>query len=222
MDPIDRVRARADALAELGVDKNADTEEIRQAWRRIAFEAHPDHGASDTIGFSRAKAAYDLLRAETREAGLQAMRRAATAAVRRPAIRTRIVDLTEEERLACAALLSESANSAETAAFEDAIAVRDADVIPTSMSIDTRDHVPGAVSCRGRSLTYCVPSHFRTGLNRIAVPPSVLVNAREDRPKILTFRAPRAGSGEFSVPVEMLSRLFPGARSVSIRFLARH
>ena len=57
MEPVDKVRARADALADLGLSPCAGSQEIRDAWRQIAFHSHPDHKDGDSSGFSRAKAA---------------------------------------------------------------------------------------------------------------------------------------------------------------------
>jgi len=59
MEPVDKINARTDALADLGLAANASPDDIRNAWRQIAFHAHPDHTGGDCADFSRAKVAYD-------------------------------------------------------------------------------------------------------------------------------------------------------------------
>ena len=104
MEPVDKVRARTDALADLGLPPSASSNEIREAWRQIAFHSHPDHRDGDSSGFSRAKAAYDFLRNEglTKRGG----GKAGQAQPRRPRLKKRIIELPQEDIAACKAMLS--------------------------------------------------------------------------------------------------------------------
>lgn len=51
-----------DPFAVLGVDRDADDETIKRAYRRRAKETHPDRGGSDTE-FKRVKDAYEAIQA---------------------------------------------------------------------------------------------------------------------------------------------------------------
>ncbi|MGC9419961.1 MAG: J domain-containing protein, partial [Rhodovulum sp.] len=61
MTPIERVRARAEALADLGLGYYATDREIEEAWHRIARTCHPDRDAAQVDVFTRAKLARDFL-----------------------------------------------------------------------------------------------------------------------------------------------------------------
>jgi curved DNA-binding protein CbpA len=51
-----------DFYALLGVDVNADGEELRRAWRRLVLQWHPDRaGVQATARFQQLSAAYDVL-----------------------------------------------------------------------------------------------------------------------------------------------------------------
>ena len=54
------------ALELLGLDPDADFEEIKKAWRKIAKETHPDVRPNDSDAakaFQAGQAAFDVLRA---------------------------------------------------------------------------------------------------------------------------------------------------------------
>lgn len=51
-----------DYYALLGIDANADDEDLRRAWRRLALRFHPDHaGEQTTARFQQIVAAYEVL-----------------------------------------------------------------------------------------------------------------------------------------------------------------
>lgn len=51
-----------DPYAELGVDRDASLEDIKNAWRSIAKQHHPDKGeGGDKLKFQRGKEAYEIL-----------------------------------------------------------------------------------------------------------------------------------------------------------------
>ncbi|WP_037308372.1 DnaJ domain-containing protein [Ruegeria halocynthiae] len=203
MEPVDKIMARADALAVLGLDQSAGSDDIRDAWRHIAFHAHPDHTTSDCSSFARAKEAYDLLRRE----GL-AGKGATPGKIRRPKVRKRVVDLDHTDIDACRILLNKalSHNPEGVAPSSDAQTVTDS------------DHVPDAVGFYGRHLTYFVSTPVCEGANRVALPTSFLAAARRMETEVLSFQSKDAGAGEVVVPETITARKFPGAKSVRIRF----
>ena len=91
MGPIERVRARAAAFDALGVDHSAGPGEIRDAWRRAAFQEHPDHAGGNDADFAKAKAAYDVLRQDGRAAPAGSDANARDSKPRRPSMKARVV-----------------------------------------------------------------------------------------------------------------------------------
>lgn len=209
MEQTDRVKARKDALADLGLDPNAAPDDIRDAWRRIAFHAHPDHTGGDSANFARAKAAYDYLRKE----GLTVKgANNGPSQPRRPRLRRRIIELEPEAIANCVAMLDpgRALPSAESHSAAD----------PDAATLAESDHVPDAVGCYGRNLTYFVPTPVCEGANRIALPTSVLSSSRNSETEVLSFQSNDQGAGEVVIPDTICESKFPGAKSVRIRFEA--
>ncbi|MEM6657165.1 MAG: J domain-containing protein [Pseudomonadota bacterium] len=210
MEPVDKIKERTAALADLGLDQCADADDIRDAWRRIAFGAHPDHTSGDCAEFARAKAAYDFLR----EQGLavKGAPGSATRMPRRPRLKKRLIELPEQDIATCLARLNpDRALMHSTESDEQTVQ-------PTHCAAS--DHVPQAVGCYGRHLTYFVATPVLEGANRVALPTSVLTSARTVETEILSFQSNDTGSGEVVVPDTICERKFPGAKSVRIRFEA--
>jgi DnaJ domain len=61
MTPIDRANSRADAAALLDVPVNATRSEICRAWKKRAFELHPDRGQGSDDEFAELQNAYRYL-----------------------------------------------------------------------------------------------------------------------------------------------------------------
>lgn len=210
MEPVTKVQARTDALRVLGLSQDASANDIRDAWRNIAFQAHPDHTGGDYGGFSRAKTAYDFLRKE----GFATRRKVDDTAPRRPRLKRRLIDLKSAEIEACKGLLNP--DPALEYAPDGAQKTQGAGKKPSAAS----DHIPDAVGCYGRDLTYFVPSSVCKGENRIALPTSLLASGKKHEADILTFQSKNAGGGEIIIPDTICARKFPGAKSVKIRFEA--
>ncbi len=208
MEPVSKIQARAEALHVLGLPQNASADEIREAWRSIAFQAHPDHTGGDYSGFARAKTAYDFLRKE----GLTQKASSASPVPRRTRLRKRVIDLGADEIEACRDLLNP--NRALSDLSEHGETQTD------HSSGGSSDHVPEAIGCFGRDLTYFVATPVCEGSNRVALPTSILASCRKSEAQILTFQSKSAGSGEIIVPDPIRERKFPGAKSVRIRFEA--
>jgi len=207
MSPIDNVRARQAAFHLLDVPATADQSAIRAAWRRIAFEAHPDRNGGSYDAFMRAKAAYDLLREGKEDAGT---RRTTPRRTARPKVTPRVEPLSAEAIDACRGVLAPDAEESVTGLLP----VMGEDGAPDA----TTDHVPEAVGRCGRTLTYIVPNCLAPGRNRIALPTAILEDNRRVKPRIVTVTSRAGGPGEIRVPDALRERLFPGARAVTIRF----
>ena len=52
----------------LGVDKGANSEEIKKAFRKLAHKYHPDKGGGDSTKFKEASEAYSILSDEKKRA----------------------------------------------------------------------------------------------------------------------------------------------------------
>ncbi|WP_170331856.1 J domain-containing protein [Ruegeria arenilitoris] len=203
MEPVDKINARADALAALGLDQTAESDDIRDAWRHIAFRAHPDHRNGDCAHFTRAKEAYDFLRSE----GLTVKGRA-TGTPRRPQLRKRVIELESTDIDACRMLL----NTALTHSPDGDDTSADPHFTAEA------DHIPEAVGFYGRHLTYFVSTPVQEGANRVALPTSFLASARRLETELLSFQSKDTGAGEVVVPETITTRKFPGAKSVRIKF----
>ncbi|MCA0929094.1 DnaJ domain-containing protein [Ruegeria profundi] len=203
MEPVEKINARADALGALGLDQTAGSDDIRDAWRHIAFHAHPDHKNGDCTHFARAKEAYDFLRRE----GLTT-KGPTTGKPRRPKLRKRVIELESADIDACRVLLNTAlAHSSDQS-----------DVASPKQNETDSDHVPEAVGFYGRHLTYFVPTPVCEGSNRVALPTSFLASARRTETEVLSFQAKDAGPGEVVVPEAIITSKFPGAKSVRIKF----
>ena len=81
-------------------------------------------------------------------------------------------------------------------------------------------HVSTILHRLGRKLTYFVPTAPANGLNEVAVPTGELVDHRHAVPQIVPVNTNEISAGVYDVPQELCEELFPGARSVKIRFSA--
>jgi hypothetical protein len=202
MEPADKINARTEALYALGLNQSATSDEIRNAWRNIAFHGHPDQAEGDSSGFTRAKEAYDLLRKEGLAGKGTGLRKPL-----RPKLRRRVVTLEAADINACRALLN------------TALPDRSEEIeTPESELACKSDHVPDAVGFFGRHLTFFVSTPVYEGANRVALPTSVLAGSRRTETEVLNFQSNDSGGGEVVVPEAITARTFPGAKSVRIRF----
>ncbi len=193
--------ARASAETALGVRPNASYDEIRNAWKKRAFELHPDRGVGTNDDFSLINNAYSLLKniaeAPANDSIVsQAYTQAAPAKgnIRpRPAARVRVMTLSDDALQACEEILSDGNTSKQ-------------------------NHVPTSMRQTGRRISYRVDLPLAAGENRVAVPTGALVDGRKVLPTIVSIHAPAEGPMIFEVPADVLNAHFPGARSVHIHF----
>ena len=245
MTPIERVRAKDAARAILGVRPAADATEIRAAWRRAAFDAHPDRHGGDQSGFVRAKAAYDLLSAgveagvvagaehgpaagaqapcavprTTSRAGPRGARAAAHAsagpAPQRPRIAERETPVRAAARAACHDRLARGPD------LPVAAHLRLHRTAVADAGDRPADHVPHAVRRRGRAMTVVMGGPLSAGLNRVALPAGLVEGAPGAEVQVIAITALQDGAGDVVVPETVRARLFPGCRDVRLRFEAR-
>lgn len=204
MSPIEKVTARSAALDALGLSGSASPEDIRNAWRRLAFKTHPDKMAGEATAFLKAKTAFEYLGGKDKTFGASgkcepAFEARPAGAARRPRPRPGIVAQTEplgkDDIVSGRALLENDPVEGAT------------------------DHVVEALERQGRSLVYMVPGAAGAGLNRVALPAAILSGYRgKVRPTVVTFELVGASADEYVIPDETRHAMFPGARGVRIRF----
>lgn len=204
MSPIEKVTARSAALDALGLSGSASPEDIRSAWRRLAFDTHPDKMAGVATAFLEAKAAFEYLGGKDKTFGAPgkwepAFEAGPAGAARRPRPRPGIVAQTEP-------------------LGKDDIALGRALLEQDPVERAT-DHVVEALERKGRNLVYMVRGAAGAGVNRVALPAAILSGHRgKVRPTVVTFDLVRASVDEYVVPDDTRHAMFPGARDVRIRF----
>ena len=197
MTPVEKVLDRADAISVLGLRGSETFDEIRRAWKRKAIETHPDHAGGRTDAFLKVKAAFELLSADHNACCVDDGGDARVYP-RRPGQMDRSTStlhtMSPKEQAACYELLASRPDAGAT------------------------DHVAELIHSQGRNLVYIVASEAVTGLNRVALPAEILVTNREVPPKIVSLEISRSTGNEVVVPEASRREIFPGARSVRVRF----
>jgi hypothetical protein len=189
------LNGRADALRALGLMPRASAEDVRQAFRKLAFETHPDRTKGHEDEFARIREAYEMLR-EGDEKG--------TAAPSRPSLAPKVSEVSDELMAACRSLLEEGAPA----------------IVGPGGAAGERagDHVPHAIRRQGRVVSYLVPTPLAEGSNRVALPVGDLQDPRRVTSQLVRVTSRHHGPGRVEVPDDVREELFPGARSVSIEF----
>jgi hypothetical protein len=198
MTPIERAKIKQDARDILGVGAHASETELRAAWKRRAFEVHPDRHAGDDRAFQEVRMAYEYLSGETdvppekpEHPGTAPAPAPSARAMRRAAIKTRLVEL--------------GALASELGAADPA-------------SPDVADHIPAAMRRKGRAVTYIIEGELSEGTNRITIPLPKSGKAKGPRSTVVSFSSPRAGAGKIEVPDSIRESSFPDARRVRLQF----
>ena len=200
MSPIDRVAQRTHALSVLGVPSSATRSDIRSAFRKLAFEKHPDQHPECNEEFSRITEAYRFVCDHADELGIQNEPANDPAPitpnrVSRPRVRPEETEFDADTTAECEALLAAEGG-------------------------EGTQHVAASLYRVGRNLTYFVRTPMVRGRNEVAVPTGMLHDTRRVLPRILAFESRDALGGFFDMPAEICSEHFPGARRVQIRFSA--
>jgi hypothetical protein len=201
MSPIDRVSLRSQALSTLGVTTSATRSDIRSAYKKLAFEKHPDRHPDSANEFSRITEAYRTICENEDEFNITdapaTERSARTRPVSRPVSRPTVT--------------ATETNFDEDTIAECKKALEDEDTEGTL-------HTATAIYRKGRYLTFYVPSQLGKGTNIVAVPTGMLHDTRRVMPKLLSFDHRDARGGHFDMPEDACAEHFPGARHVQIRF----
>jgi hypothetical protein len=191
MTPIERISSRSKALSLLGITGNPTKTEIRQAFRKLAFEKHPDHGKGSPEEFARISDAYALLSAHAVDA-LKPVTRPSSP-IPRPALRATETRFDADTVDLCDDLLGETGG-------------------------DGLAHVATRLYRKGRILTYFVPTPPGNDLNRVALPTGDLEDKRRIQPRIVDIWHGDLSGNVYDVPPQIAAQTFPGARAVQIRF----
>lgn len=201
MTPIDRVAQRAQAFTVLGVAASASRDDIRQAYRKLAFDKHPDRSPETSAEFAKITEAYQFVTAHAAELGIDDGTTRAPAAnstssprrVSRPSLQASQKKFGRVTIVECQKLLEEEGEPGGW-------------------------HVATEVYRVGRNLTYYVPSRLEKGRNEIAFPTGMLTDSRRPMPRIIAIDSSEAPGGFYKMDQETCAEHFPGARSIQIRF----
>lgn len=199
MTPIERLSEKSRALAVLGLPKTATILDIRAAYKRLVLEKHPDHSHGSGDEISGITEAYHFLKANADELGIKDAPVTHTPGrvsrvTSRPSIQPTETRFSDDVLAECQSRLTENADAAQ--------------------------HVSTMLHRLGRKLTYFVPAAPASGANAVVVPTGQLVDHRHAVPQVVPVDASQIAAGVYEVPAEVCSTLFPGARSVQIRFAA--
>ncbi len=191
MTPIERVSIKGRALSTLGLGGHATMTDIRTAYRRLAFEYHPDRNDGATDAFSTISEAYQYLSDNADALGITPLP-AKPRRVSRPVVQATETFFTEDTLAECQASL----------VGDDAAA----------------QHVSTQMYRKGRNLTYFVPTAMARGENHVALPTGELIDGRRAHPRVISVDPRDTAAGLYDVPAHICAQHFPGARSVQIRF----
>lgn len=194
MTPIERISEKSQALSILELPTSASLGDIRTTYKKLALEKHPDHGTGTSEEFSEITDAYKFLKANANELGIVDRPQRVTSQMMRPSVKP-----------------------TETAFSDDIIEECKACIDGIE---DESHHVSTILHRIGRQLTYFVPTIPANGNNEVVVPTGELVDTRHACPQVVPVDTREMSGGVYSVPRELCEDLFPGARSVKIRFSA--
>ena len=194
MTPIERISEKSEALAALGLPAQTNTAEIRKAYKSLVLEKHPDQGACSTSEFTAITDAYQFLKANADALGIPDAPKPARRATSRPMMQPTETEFSEDTIEECKSCLPGIATDAE--------------------------HVSTILHRLGRKLTYFVPTAPANGTNDVVVPTGELVDTRRAHPRLVSVDANDIAAGVYEVPSDVCEDIFPGARSVKIRFSA--
>ncbi len=216
MTPIERAQAVADAQEILGVATHATEVELRSAWKKLAFEMHPDRGSGTSHELANINAAYNLLKNRSRQAipepgsafpGPASREPANSNPAKKPASNNTTRNRVHPRRVA----------SARTTGLTASVAAECRRILDDGGNSQA-DHLPDAIRRSGREIEYLVKTQLAKGVNRIALPVCDYRGTRQSTIRRITFSASDSGSGTFTIPDHLRRDLFPGARTVRIHF----
>ena len=192
MTPIQRISEKSQALDILRLGKNATTADIRTAFKFLVQEKHPDYGRGTSEEFAQINEAYQFLKTNAKELGIRESRETSRSINPRPCVKPTETVFSDAVLDECRSCIDDSAERAQ--------------------------HVFTMLHRLGRKLTYFVPTAPANGANDVVVPTGELVDHRRALPQVVAVNTSEISAGVYDVPDETRDALFPGARSVQIRF----
>ncbi|MGI9390597.1 MAG: J domain-containing protein [Boseongicola sp.] len=211
MTPIEKAQAVANAQDILGVATHATEIELRKAWKKLAFEMHPDRGNGTSHELANINAAYNLLR--TRSQAHFPNSEPANDAPASPASNTRPA----RSGVTAKRVRPRPVHSAKITSLTELIVDRCRKTLDDGGATKA-DHVPAAIRRMGREVEYIVETPLAKGVNRIALPVCDYSGTGQSTIRTITFSASDNGAGTFSIPEHLRRQLFRGARDVRIHF----
>lgn len=193
MTPIERIQIRSQALSILGLKVSPTRSELRKVFRRLAFEKHPDHGNGSAEEFAAITDAYNLLLETAVDDIEPSPVEGPTYSFKRRSVMSDRTEFCDDTVSACRDVLDEHEGAGT-------------------------HHVSTHLSRRGRILTYFVPSEPGVGLNKVAIAAGDQADPRDIQPEVVDIWSGDVVSGTYTIPAQTCARMFPGVRSVQIRF----
>lgn len=194
MTPIQRISEKSQALDVLSLSKHATTADIRAAYKRLVHEKHPDHGRGTSDELAEITEAYSFLKENAEELGIRDRRVTSQSINPRPSVKPTETAFSDDILAECQSVLPEDSERAQ--------------------------HISTMLHRMGRKLTYFVPTAPANGANDVVVPTGELVDTRSAHPRIVPVQTNDILAGVYEVPRDVCDDLFPGARSVKIKFVA--
>ncbi len=194
MTPIQRISEKSQALDVLSLSRHATTADIRAAYKRLVHEKHPDHGRGTSDELAEITEAYRFLKDNAEELGIRDTRVISRSINPRPSVKPTETAFSDDIIAECQSALSEDSDRAQ--------------------------HISTMLHRMGRKLTYFVPTTPANGVSEVVVPTGELVDTRSAHPQIVPVQTNDIAAGVYDVPSDVCDVLFPGARSVKIKFVA--
>ena len=188
MTPIERVRAKANAAATLNVSASATREELRKAWKKAAFQYHPDQTGGDIAAFREVETAYRMLNGDIEPDAV------------RP--RTRVTP-------------SRPASKGYTTEIPDDVLTRFEGVLRAHNMTGKVSH---RLRVAGKHLTYFVKKEMVEGETHLVLAKVGTGDKRNSyKPWVVNVAALTQTDSGFAVPRNLLETRFPDVASVNVR-----
>ncbi|MEM8631859.1 MAG: J domain-containing protein [Pseudomonadota bacterium] len=221
---------KVEARQTLGLTEDAGRDDVITAWRRLAFETHPDRMNGDSTEFVRVKEAVTLLIGEPNKHLHEVVAPAKSpSAASRPTGPTRPRRVSTAERTTAlgeeATAICESALNHHGGGYGLHVGRLSRHIIKPAQHLsieasDTADHIPFKVRRSGRNVSYIVRTPVQKGDNRVSLPANSSIGRRNVRAEVLRFEADATGQAVLDVPEEVCAELFPGDHSIRVHFNA--
>lgn len=174
----------------LGVSLGAGRDEIKQAWKRAAFEMHPDRGGN-ADEFAELSEAYQVLLATAPKSAAPQKTSVSARQPSRPAVKKRTESIRSDSKARCMEILR-------------ALAVQG------QVATETRR--------TGRYVSYFFEEPMQPGKNHVSVDTGEFVRRAKPMPVHVELDSNDTGESTVELTDEKLAEMFPGARRVRLHF----